>query len=110
MIYTARQLEDLHRSNGSVVLPYGTGEGSTSPAGVDGRIAGAVLPKPILPVRVTIGGRDAEVRDAGAAPARVSGIFQIYAVIPDDCPAGAVPISVTVGNVTSPEIATVAVQ
>jgi uncharacterized protein (TIGR03437 family) len=95
---------------GSVVLLYGTGEGATSPGGVDGKIASAILPKPVLPVRVTIGGRDVDVQYAGAAPGNVAGLFQINAVIPADCPTGAVPISVTIGNVTSPEIATVAVQ
>ena len=89
---------------------YGTGEGATTPSGVDGRIADTTLPKPILPVQVSIAGRDAEVQYAGAAPRNVAGVFQINAVIPADCPAGAVPVSVTIDGVTSPELATVAVQ
>ncbi len=80
-------------ARGSVVLLYGTGAGA-----------------PILPVSVTIGGRDAKVQDAGAAAGYVAGVFQISVAIPDDCPAGAVPLSVTVGSISSPEIATVAVQ
>lgn len=81
------------------MLLYGTGAGAITSAGA-----------PLLPVHVTMGGRDAKVQDASAASGYVAGVFQISAVIPDDCPAGAVPLSVTVGNIASPEIATVAVQ
>jgi uncharacterized protein (TIGR03437 family) len=97
-------------TRGSVIQLYGTGEGVTSPPGVDGKIADAILPRPVLPVQVTIGGRNAEVQYAGAAPFNITGVFQINAVIPPDCPTGAVPVSVTVGGASSPDIATVAVQ
>src|SRR5205807_764416 len=48
-------------TRGSIVSLYGTGEGATTPAGVDGSVAGAAAPKPILPVRVKIGERDAQI-------------------------------------------------
>jgi uncharacterized protein (TIGR03437 family) len=53
---------------GSVVILFGTGEGQTDPGGVDGLLALKALPKPMRPVRVTIGGKQAEVLYAGAAP------------------------------------------
>ena len=44
---------------GSIIVLYGSGEGQTNPPGVDGRIALSVYPKPVLPVKVSIGGVDA---------------------------------------------------
>ena len=41
----------------SVLVLYATGEGQTNPAGVDGKIATDVLPKPLLPVSVSVGGK-----------------------------------------------------
>ena len=65
-------------ARGSVIVLYGTGEGQSNPRGVDGRIASAVYPKPLLPVKVTIGGVDATagILYAGAAPTLVTGVFQ----------------------------------
>ena len=82
----------------------------TAPAGVDGRLAIAPLPKPVLPVRVTIAGRDAQIQYAGAAPGDVAGVFQINAFIPADCPSGAVPVAVAIGDSLSPDNVTIAVQ
>src|SRR5258706_894203 len=53
---------------GSVVVLFGTGEGQTKPRGADGRIATTVFPKPEQDVKVTIGGIDASIAYAGAAP------------------------------------------
>jgi uncharacterized protein (TIGR03437 family) len=97
-------------TRGSVVVLYGTGEGMTSPRGVDGRIATTTFPAPVLPGRVTIAGRDAHWNYFGAAPGNVAGVIQINAVIPDDCPAGNVPVSFSVGGYASPENVTVAVR
>jgi uncharacterized protein (TIGR03437 family) len=54
---------------GSVVMLYGTGEGATTPAGVDGRIADTPLPNPILPVQVSIArqGCTSTIRRSGAS-------------------------------------------
>ena len=95
---------------GSVVQLYGTGEGQTSPAGVDGRIATAVFPKPVLPVRVTVGGINADVLYAGAAPYAAAGVFQINARIPQGVASGAVPIVVSVGTLSSQPNLTVSVR
>lgn len=97
-------------AKGSIVILYGTGEGQTNPAGVDGRVAATIFPKPLLNVAVTIGGQPAEVAYAGAAPFLVAGVFQINVKIPEDAPSGAVPIVVRVGSFASQEGITVQVQ
>ncbi len=89
-------------ARGSVVTLFGTGEGLTTPAGTDGQLAGAVLPKPNLPVSVQIGGQPAVVQYAGAAPGNVAGVFQINAVVPLAAAPGALPLVVTIGSHSSP--------
>ena len=59
-------------TRGSIVSLFGTGEGMTNPAGVDGRIAATTFPAPLLPVTVTIAGRNAQVQYFGAAPENVA--------------------------------------
>jgi len=94
---------------GSIIVFYATGEGQTQPAGVDGRIAHGVLPTPVLPVSVTIGGIPAELIYAGAAQDAVAGMFQVSVRIPDGVASGAAPVLLTIGNATSP-VMTVAVR
>jgi len=96
---------------GSVVVLWGTGEGITDPPGVDGRPAVDVLPKPLAPVSVQIGGLPAVVQYAGAAPGAIPGLFQINAQIsPNVTPGDSVPVRVTVGNLTSQPGVTVSVR
>jgi uncharacterized protein (TIGR03437 family) len=83
---------------GSVIVMFATGEGQTNPAGVDGLIAGAVLPKPVLPVSLMIGGMVAEVQYYGAAPGLVAGIMQVNAVVPASAASGTVPVVLTRGE------------
>jgi uncharacterized protein (TIGR03437 family) len=97
-------------AKGSVVILYGTGEGQTEPKGVDGRIAATVFPKPVLPVKVTIGNQEAQVQYAGAGPFQVAGVFQINAVVPAGVASGAVPVVVTVGTAASQPGLTVSVR
>lgn len=96
-------------ARGSIVVLYATGEGATDPAGVDGQVAANVYPKPRLPVAVRIGGVNAEVLYAGAAPSLVAGVMQVNAKVPDNVPDGNVPIQIVVGNAESPAGVTVAV-
>ena len=72
----------------SVVILYATGEGQTDPAGVDGKIATAIWPKPILSVTLAIGGNPAKVLYAGAAPYLIAGAMQINARLPAASPSG----------------------
>jgi uncharacterized protein (TIGR03437 family) len=90
---------------------FATGAGQTDPPGADGQIAGDTLPKPLLPVTVQIGGLDAKVLYAGAAPGLVAGVLQVNCIVPSDSPSGyAVPIMLTVGNISSPAGVTLAIK
>ena len=97
---------------GSVVMIYATGEGQTLPAGVDGKVNNsATLPRPLLPVSATIGGSEAEVTYAGAAPNYVSGFMQINVRIPANItPGNSIPVQIRIGNRLSQSGVTLAVQ
>jgi uncharacterized protein (TIGR03437 family) len=98
-------------SPGSVVILWGTGEGVTDPPGVDGRPAVDVLPKPVAPVSVQIGGLPATVQYAGAAPYNMPGLFQINVVVPPNVQTGdSVPVQVTIGGANTQAGVTVAVR
>lgn len=87
---------------GSIVVIYATGEGQTNPGGVDGLLATAAYPKPLLPVTVTVGGVEAEVVYAGAAPTFTAGLMQINVRIPAGLAKGAaVPLVLKVGGGSS---------
>ncbi len=99
-------------SIGSYISLYGTGEGATTPNGVDGKPAplAAPFPQPQAPVTVTIGGKSAPVSYAGGAPGEVAGLLQVNAQIPAGIQTGnAVPVVITIGGVVS-QTATIAVQ
>jgi uncharacterized protein (TIGR03437 family) len=95
---------------GSTVVLYGTGEGQTVPGGTDGKPAVVPLPKPALPVKVLLAGREAIVTYAGAAPGLTAGVIQVNVFIPLDSPTGAVPVSLVVGTKASPANTTIWVQ
>jgi uncharacterized protein (TIGR03437 family) len=102
---------DNPAEKGSIIVVFATGGGQTDPGGTDGQIAGDTLPKPLLPVSVQIGGLEAMVLYAGAAPGLVAGVLQINCVVPIDSPSGyAVPITFSVGNTSSPAGVILAVQ
>jgi uncharacterized protein (TIGR03437 family) len=89
-------------ARGSIIVLYGTGEGQTDPGGEDGKVAVDVLPRPRLPVSVTIGGRQAEVLFAGGAPSLVAGVIQVNARVPADlAQTGEVPVLLQVGSAAS---------
>ena len=75
---------------GSVIVLYTTGAGLMDPPMADGAIAPLSLPlhKPRLGVAVRVGGFDATVQYAGAAPGLVAGAIQVNALLPDGVPAG----------------------
>jgi uncharacterized protein (TIGR03437 family) len=99
---------------GNVISVYMTGEGQTSPAGVDGAIIPPVLSalkNPVLPVTATIGGVQVTPIYAGSAAGLVSGVMQVNLVIPANAPTGSnVPIVVSVGGTPSQGGVTVAIQ
>jgi uncharacterized protein (TIGR03437 family) len=57
-----------------------------------------------------MGGIQAEVLYAGAAPGQVAGLMQVNAKIPDNSNSGPVPVQVTVGTAQSQRSLTVAVR
>jgi len=94
---------------GSIVTLFATGEGQTSPAGVDGKLAVAPLPKPLLPVLVAFGGIAANVSYAGGAPGEVAGVMQVNVQLPATVSGPAVPVLLTVGTAQSQTGATLAI-
>ena len=98
-------------ARGSAVVLFATGEGVTTPPGVDGRLAVGPYPKPALSCSVKIGGLDATVNYCGAAPTLTAGLLQVNAVVPlGVAPGNAVPVLLTIGTATSPAGVTIAVQ
>ena len=96
---------------GSVVILWGTGEGLTDPPGVDGRLAVDVLPKPLAPVSVDIGGLPATIEYAGAAPGNIPGLLQINARMSTNVqPGDRVPVHVKIGAGISQDGVTLAVR
>jgi uncharacterized protein (TIGR03437 family) len=100
---------------GNYIQIFGTGEGQTSPQGVDGLILPNQLPLPVpnLPVEVSIGGiaiDPADINYAGEAPGEVSGVIQVNAKIPAGVGPGPVPVVIKVGGVASQANVTVSVR
>jgi uncharacterized protein (TIGR03437 family) len=95
----------------SIVILFGTGEGVTTPPGVDGQTAlGPVYPKPNTSVTVKIGGSDGQVLYYGAAPTLVAGVLQVNVKIPAGIPDGNATVQIFEGSSGSPSTITVAVQ
>ena len=97
-------------AKGGIVLLFGTGEGPIDPPGVTGRVNSAVFPRILLPATVTIGGQNARVLYAGAAPGQVGGLFQMNVEVPQGVASGNQEVIVTIGNTRSQSGVTVAVQ
>jgi uncharacterized protein (TIGR03437 family) len=100
---------------GSIISLYVTGEGQTTPAGVDGKPAASPAPRPVLPVAVTLNGQNVPVTYAGGAPGLVAGLMQVNAQIPVSLlqtftgPV-AVPVVVLVGFIASQANVTITVS
>ncbi len=95
---------------GDVVVLYATGEGATSPPGVDGRLALDIRPVPGGTCSVTIGGQASVVSYCGAAPYYASGLIQINVQVPAATAGGNAPVVLSIGGVSSPAAVTVAVE
>jgi uncharacterized protein (TIGR03437 family) len=88
---------------GSYVSIYATGEGTTEPPGVDGKLAAIALPKPVLPVQVYFNGMETEVQYAGGAQGLTAGVIQINAKVPETIPCcGSATVLLKIGEATSP--------
>jgi uncharacterized protein (TIGR03437 family) len=96
---------------GDIISLYATGEGQTTPGGVDGNAASVPYSKPNLPVTVTVGGQDAPVEYAGGAPGMVAGLMQVNVQIPPGIQTGnAVQVVLRVGDALSQGGVTIAVR
>jgi uncharacterized protein (TIGR03437 family) len=86
----------------SLVL-YATGAGQTTPPGVDGQMEGTIkLPKPVLPVSVTVGGKTARLIYAGAAPKMIAGMLEVKLQLPMGIKSGsAVQLVLNIGGFTT---------
>jgi uncharacterized protein (TIGR03437 family) len=88
-------------AQGSTIVLYATGEGQTNPPGVDGKMANNVFPKPMLPVSLTVGGKNAVPLYAGAAPSFIAGAMQINVKLPAGLAGASLPLVVNIGGFTS---------
>ncbi len=99
---------------GLYVSIYATGEGVTTPPGMDGRVsstAGTPTPKvAATSCSATIGGQPTTVNYCGEAPGSVAGLVQVNALVPDSVAPGTVPVTITIGGVTSKDGVTLAVK
>ncbi len=103
--------QDSRAPKGSVLTFFATGEGQTSPAGIDGKPAAAPFPAPLLPVIVGINNIGAEILYVGGAPDLVAGVLQVNVRIPPDAPSGAaIPIVIKIGDSLSQPRATIAIR
>jgi uncharacterized protein (TIGR03437 family) len=98
-------------AQGALTTLFVTGTGDVSPALRTGASPPAIsvsapassLPKPALPLSVTVGGFPAFIQFAGVPPGLV-GTTQVNIIVPGSVPVGSQPVVVTVGGVSSPAV------
>jgi uncharacterized protein (TIGR03437 family) len=96
--------KDNPAAEGSTVTIYWTGGGQTDPPGVDGRVERFPLPRVIAPVSVTIAGKSAELRYAGAVPYGWAGLLMAEVVVPSGSGSvDPVPVVITAAGASSPD-------
>ena len=89
---------------GTFISVFATGLGSVSPPGFTGMPAPEQpLSETLLPVDVTVGGREAAVSFAGLAPG-FAGLYQVNVLLPEDLPPGEHLLSLTVDGRQSNEV------
>jgi uncharacterized protein (TIGR03437 family) len=99
---------------GQYVMIYATGEGVTTPPGVDGRVtdpSGKLLPLAVASCTATIGGTTVAADYCGEAPGSTAGLVQMNVKLPTTiAPASAVPVTIAIGGVASQAGVTLAVE
>jgi uncharacterized protein (TIGR03437 family) len=100
-------------ARGSVLLAFITGDGDQIPTLATGATPPAStalssLPRPRLPLTITVGGVNADIAFVGVPPG-LAGVTQINFTVPPGAPTGDQPVVVTVGGVAS-KAATLTVQ
>jgi len=98
-------------ARGDWVQIFLTGAGATNPKDVDGLLASAPYPALTGNVTVTIDGMPCTTNYTGAAPYLIAGLTQINAQVPTGATPGSnVPLTVTIGGVSSQANVTLAVK
>ncbi len=93
-------------ARGQITTLFITGEGQVSPSLADGTTPSSStptsrLPKPKLPVTLTVAGQNATIDFIGI-PSGLVGVTQINYEVPANTPLGVQPVVVTVGTAASP--------
>jgi uncharacterized protein (TIGR03437 family) len=97
---------------GDIVSLFATGFGDTSPLVASGQLATGVATL-VNQVTVTIGTTTlapSDVLYAGLSPGSISGLYQFNVRIPAGTPSGNVPVSITIGGVSTQSGVTIPVQ
>ena len=94
---------------GDIVVLFATGEGQTNPPGVTGKLAVGVLPTPVLPVTVQIGGQTAKLKYSGALP-QGAGVLQVNAVVPDGLSGDGIPVTLAAGSAQAQSGITISIR
>jgi uncharacterized protein (TIGR03437 family) len=89
---------DNPAAEGDILILYATGEGQTTPPQQDGQLAAEPFPRPLLDIKVWIGGREADVAFAGSAPG-FAGLLQLNVRVP--AASGPVEVQLQVGEIRS---------
>lgn len=98
-------------SRGSLITLYVTGQGEVSPAAPDGMPNAAGVAHPLLPVTATIGGVSASVAYAGGDSGLPAGMIRLDLSVPSTVtPGTAVPVAIKIGNASSQQGVTIAVN
>ncbi len=84
-------------TRGAVVMLFGSGFGPVTGLSTDFWLTVGTQAKPVLPIQVRIGGRDAEVLYAGMSPGLILGLWQINVRIPMESALGEVGVEVLAG-------------
>jgi uncharacterized protein (TIGR03437 family) len=95
-------------ARGQTTTLFITGEGQVTPSlatgtSPDSGTDTSNLPKPKLPVTMTVAGKNANIAFIGIPPGLV-GVTQINYTVPSDAPLGVQQVVVTVGTVASPAV------
>jgi uncharacterized protein (TIGR03437 family) len=94
---------------GEALVLYANGLGAVKSPPADGQNSIDELRKTIVPPQVMVGGVTAPIIFAGLSPQFV-GVNQVNITVPNVAPGDKLPLTITVGGITSPDTITIAVS
>jgi uncharacterized protein (TIGR03437 family) len=89
-----------------VIVLYGNGFGATNPPAVNGQVQSGSAPMPVNPI-ITFNGINADVVFAGLTG---TGLYQFNVRVPTGLPDGDARVAATVGGITTPTGALIAIK